>query len=111
MLRGEKLPRETGGVLLAAGLERNSFTLCIRSRLRQTAGSASACIFGSSGLREQWRTPSEDWAHAAVPGEWHSHPDGYGTAPSKDDYNVWAWIAEKTQVDGYPGNADVASAI
>jgi hypothetical protein len=35
-------------------------------------------------------------------GEWHSHPDGYGTAPSKDDYNVWAWIAEKTQEDGYP---------
>jgi hypothetical protein len=34
-------------------------------------------------------------------GEWHSHPNDYGTAPSGDDRNVFEWITERTTEDGY----------
>ena len=34
-------------------------------------------------------------------GEWHSHPNGFGTAPSGDDRKVFEWITEKTTEDGY----------
>ena len=35
-------------------------------------------------------------------GEWHSHPDAYGTEPSGDDKRVFGWLAEHTARDSNP---------
>ena len=43
-------------------------------------------------------------------GEWHSHPDGAGTAPSEDDKQVFAWLEELRRSDGYPATMVIVGA-
>lgn len=35
-------------------------------------------------------------------GEWHSHPDGYGSEPSDDDRQVFGWLTEHAGRDSNP---------
>jgi len=35
-------------------------------------------------------------------GEWHSHPDQCSTLPSDDDMQVFAWLTERMNADGFP---------
>ena len=105
MLRGEKLPRETGGVLLGCWDLTRNLVYVVHTIASPPDSRERKCLYirGASGLREAVEdAEARTGRMLQYLGEWHSHPDGYGTAPSKDDYNVWAWIAEKTQVDGYP---------
>jgi hypothetical protein len=56
-----------------------------------------------------WQTRVEKVTHAGMAtkgmlqylGEWHSHPNGYGTAPSDDDRKIFEWITERTTEDGH----------
>lgn len=104
LLRSAGLPEETGGVLLGAWdlihhivYVADTIPAPPDSRKRVTS-----FIRGCEGLLEKV-------IHAGMAtsgmlqyvGEWHSHPNGYGTAPSDDDHNVFQWITEKTTEDGY----------
>jgi hypothetical protein len=104
-LRGEKLPRETGGVLLGCWDLTRKLVYVVHTIISPPDSKERSCLYirGVAGLREAVELAKARTGHMLqYLGEWHSHPDGYGAAPSKDDYNVWAWVKEKTQEDGYP---------
>jgi len=104
LLRLTGLPAETGGVLLG--------TWDLVSRIVYIADTVPAppdskkrvtsFIRGCEGLLDKV-------AHAGratsgmlqYVGEWHSHPNGFGTGPSGADRKVFEWITEKTTEDGY----------
>jgi integrative and conjugative element protein (TIGR02256 family) len=103
-LRAATLPAETGGVLLG--------TWDLVHRIVYVAGTIPAppdskkrvtsFIRGREGLLDEVvRAGKATSGMLQYIGEWHSHPNGYGTAPSGDDRNVFEWITEKTIEDGY----------
>jgi integrative and conjugative element protein (TIGR02256 family) len=103
--RRNKLPSETGGVLLGCwDLIRNlvyvvhSIASPIDSTERRTL-----YIRGSAGLKEAVDSAATRTAFMLrYVGEWHSHPDGFESEPSPDDMILWQWLNEKTRQDGFP---------
>jgi hypothetical protein len=103
--RADKLPNETGGVLIGD---------CDMQRRRiYLVGSIAAppdsvewpthYIRGSRGLRKQVVTISERTdGMLRYLGEWHSHPDATRCEPSSDDQKAYGWLAEHMIVEGYP---------
>lgn len=103
--REQKLPNETGGVLLGAfDLERS--ILYLADALPSPPDSEewpTLYIRGSSGLREAV-DHVQDMTHGMIEyvGEWHSHPCGARTAASQDDLQVFAWLTSLMEADGLP---------
>jgi proteasome lid subunit RPN8/RPN11 len=105
-IREEKLPNETGGVLLG------SFD--VERRIVYVADTIASppdsdewpfhYIRGCSGLRAEVEAMCNltDGMLEYV-GEWHSHPHGCGAAPSGDDRRVFSWISDNMALDGLPG--------
>ncbi len=103
--RGEKLPNETGGVLVGThDMQRK--VLYVVDTLPSPPDSTewpTVYIRGSRGL-----TPRVDEigrltaGNLVYVGEWHSHPDGYGTEPSSDDRKAFAWLADIMNTAGLP---------
>jgi integrative and conjugative element protein (TIGR02256 family) len=103
-LRAVGLPQETGGVLLGTwDLIRRIVYVADTipappdSRKRETSF-IRGCDELLDSVMQAGRTTSGMLQYV---GEWHSHPNGYGTAPSDDDRNVFKWTTEKTTEDGY----------
>jgi len=104
-LRQERLPNETGGVLIGSlDLQRriayivDSIPSPVDSREWPTL-----YIRGTQGLEPQVRS----YCAAAggmleYIGEWHSHPDRCSTAPSQNDLQVFSWLTTKMNVEGLP---------
>ena len=104
-VRSEKLPNETGGVLLGSWdlTRRTVYVVETIAAPPDSEERSTLFIRGSSGLRDQVKKAGErTGGMIQYMGEWHSHPDGYGTVPSGDDCNVFSWLSEKTQEDGFP---------
>jgi integrative and conjugative element protein (TIGR02256 family) len=104
LLRLTGLPAETGGVLLG--------TWDLVSRIVYIADTIPAppdskkrvtsFIRGCEGLLDKVaHTGRATSGMLQYVGEWHSHPNGFGTGPSGDDRKVFEWITEKTTEDGY----------
>ena len=102
MLRKDKLPNETGGVLLGTyDLERK--IIYIVDALPSPPDSEewpTLYIRGCEGLCEMVTNLSKK-VHGMIAyiGEWHTHPDGAGASPSNDDLKVVKWL------DGIMGSA------
>lgn len=104
MLRSTGLPAETGGVLLGTWdlVNRIVYIADTIPAPSDSKKRVTSFIRGCEGLLDKV-------THAAratsgmlqYVGEWHSHPNGIGTAPSNDDRKVFEWITEKTTEDGY----------
>jgi len=103
--RREKLPNETGGVLLG------SFD--VSRRLLYVAASTGSppdsveypvhYIRGCEGLREEVRQAEiRTGGMLQYVGEWHSHPEGCGCDASADDRTVFEWIRTYMQPEGLP---------
>jgi hypothetical protein len=104
-LRDEKLPNETGGVLIGShDLERRIIYLV--DTVPSPADSKewpTLYIRGAEGLADEVRrieSVTGGWLTYA--GEWHSHPDGAGVHPSGDDRKVFEWLTEHMVPDGLP---------
>uniref|UniRef100_A0A372IJP3 Thiamine biosynthesis protein ThiF n=1 Tax=Paracidobacterium acidisoli TaxID=2303751 RepID=A0A372IJP3_9BACT len=104
LLRLTGLPAETGGVLLGTW-DLTSRIVYIADTIPAPPDSkkrVTSFIRGCEGLLDKV-------AHAGratsgmlqYVGEWHSHPNGFGTGPSGDDRKVFEWITEKATEDGY----------
>lgn len=104
-LRSERLPNETGGVLVGMyDLPRKIVyvvdTIPSPADSRETPVSY---IRGCEGLAERVTEIAEETAgEVQYVGEWHSHPDGYGCEPSQDDVNLFANITDRMTAAGYP---------
>lgn len=104
LLRSAGLPEETGGVLLGMWdlIHRIVYVADTIPAPPDSTKRVTSFIRGCEGLLE--RMASAGIATNGMlqyVGEWHSHPNGYGTAPSDDDRNVFQWITERTTEDGY----------
>ncbi|MGA7741100.1 MAG: ThiF family adenylyltransferase [Polyangia bacterium] len=103
--RAEKLPNETGGVLLGSfDMERS--ILYLVDALPSPPDSEewpTLYIRGSKGLRQAVDLVSEK-THGMLEyaGEWHSHPAGASASASLDDRTVFAWISSLMEADGLP---------
>ena len=105
-LRKEKLPNETGGVLIGAfDLERK--IIYIMDAIESPPDSTEHPTFyirGSKGLEQIVRNIENHTAQKLhYIGEWHSHPDGCSTAQSNNDKNLLDQISKYMSIDGgYP---------
>lgn len=104
-LRGEKLPGETGGALIGCwDLSRSTlYIVDVTGAPSDSIERPTAFIRGSKQLPEWLQAISRITGGAGeYVGEWHSHPDGYGTSPSPDDKKVFMWVEEHLDRDGLP---------
>ena len=104
-LREQKLPNETGGVLLGS-FDVERLILYITDALPSPPDSQewpTLYIRGSQGLR-QAVDHVQQTTHGMIEyvGEWHSHPRGAATAASHDDLEVFAWLTSLMEGDGLP---------
>jgi proteasome lid subunit RPN8/RPN11 len=105
-LRAERLPNETGGILVGSfDVERRIIYVVdtipspIDSEERRTL-----YIRGCEGLQAQLaRAREQTFEQLEYVGEWHSHPDGFDCLPSGDDLNVLSWLTTHMNADGVPG--------
>lgn len=104
-LRGERLPKETGGALLGCwDLSRSILYVAhITGAPTDSVEKPTAFIRGSNDL-SMWISQVSRLTGRAIEyvGEWHSHPDGYSTQPSKCDRQVFQWIEDHLSIDGIP---------
>ncbi len=104
-LRAERLPNETGGVLIGMyDLPRR--TVYVVDTVHSPADSKekpTLYIRGCEGLEERVAAIGTETAgELEYIGEWHSHPDGFDCAPSNDDLNLFANITDRMTAAGYP---------
>lgn len=104
-LRSAKLPNETGGVLIGVhDMQRQ--IVYIADALESPEDSVewpTLFIRGCAELREAVEThKSATLGNLEYIGEWHSHPDRVGCAPSPDDERLFDWIAEHMVLDERP---------
>lgn len=104
-MRENKLPNETGGVLLGSfDVERR--ILYIVDALSSPPDSEewpTLYIRGCRGLAEAVDALTKK-THGMLEyvGEWHSHPKSISPTASHDDFDVFAWLASLMQADGLP---------
>ncbi|WP_424522008.1 Mov34/MPN/PAD-1 family protein [Rubrivirga sp.] len=103
--RAQRLPRETGGVLLGT-IDLVCRDIAVVAHVPSPPDSEewpTAYIRGVEGLPETLA-----WVGAATGGqvsyvgEWHSHPPGVPPRPSADDSSLFEWLADHRAQDGLP---------
>ena len=103
--REEKLPVETGGVLIGTiDLERSTvYVVDVLPSPPDSEEWPNAYIRGSSGLKRNVdRIEDSSGGILHYLGEWHSHPNGSSTCPSEDDMELFSWLSDKMTKDGLP---------
>lgn len=103
--RDNKLPNETGGVLVGS-YDMQRKIVYVADYLPSPPDSEewpTHYIRGCQGLREQVEKIHEiTEKQLEYIGEWHSHPPNCGVEPSQDDRKVFAWISKYMTADGLP---------
>lgn len=110
--REERLPNETGGVLIGAIDEehRRIYVVLSVPSPPDSVEWPTRYIRGYQGLRH--RVEEIDALTAGeltYIGEWHSHPQGYSCEASSDDQHVLQWLIDERAVDGVPGVMAIVS--
>lgn len=110
-LRASRLPNETGGVLIGSfDLDRR--IIYVVDTIPSPPDSEewpTLYIRGAKGLAASVRAIEEQTGHMLqYVGEWHSHPNGYSCRPSSDDCQVFAWLTELMDQDGFPALMAIA---
>jgi len=104
-LRNERLPSETGGVLLGYYDFNVSAVTVVAALPAPTDSKSSPGWFerGVAGLAEAVREASRRTAGVVdYIGEWHSHPPKHSASPSKDDLIQLYDLARRMAEDGLP---------
>lgn len=104
-LRQERLPNETGGVLIGT-FDTQRRRLYVAHQVPSPPDSEewpTAYVRGVAGLKETLSDISE-WTAGQLTyiGEWHSHPDSRSTRPSADDEELFEWLRQHRLRDGLP---------
>ena len=103
--RNERLPSETGGVLVGAfDMQRRKIYLVdgIPSP-PDSEETGTGYIRGVAGLAEALEEASQKtFGQSGYVGEWHAHPDGHFALPSGDDRELFQWLVQRRRPDGVP---------
>jgi len=104
-LRQQSLPNETGGVVLGY-YDFNINTVVVVTGLPAPLDSKSAPIFFERGFKELDQVLEDVSKRTADQvcyiGEWHSHPPGSSTSPSRNDLIQLADLSQTMADDGLP---------
>lgn len=104
-LREDKLPNETGGVLIGA-YDLSRRIVYVVDTVPSPPDSAewpTLYVRGSEGLLDQiGEITSRSGGQLEYVGEWHSHPAGCPPLPSADDLTVFTWLTEHMDHAGLP---------
>lgn len=104
--RAEKLPDETGGVLLAH-VDVHRRIVYVTHQIPAPPDSKrqpTMYIRGAQGLAAVYDEISKRTLNNLVYiGEWHSHPNRSACSPSSHDLEAGVWLAEKTREGSLPG--------
>lgn len=109
--RTERLPHETGGVLLGiTDTSRRSVHIVTALPAPQdSTGSVTAFERGVSGLAAAVKDAAERSLHQVrYVGEWHSHPRGSSTRPSTTDIRQLCWLTQELESEGVPALMAIA---
>lgn len=109
--RGNKLPNETGGVLIGSYDLMRKVVYVVDSIPSPPDSKAWPTLYirGSKGLpKEVQRISRTTDGQLEYVGEWHSHPDGCSCLPSNDDLKVFAWLTENMADTGLPALMAIA---
>ena len=105
-LRHEKLPKETGGVLLGV-VDITRRSIHVVHALREpgdSCGSETRFERGIVDLRDQVNSAMlATMQQVRYIGEWHSHPGGSSAMPSRTDLAQLAWLRQELENEGLPG--------
>jgi hypothetical protein len=102
-IRRDKLPNETGGVLLGSFDLGRRIVYVVESipSPPDSIERPMAYIRGCQGLLEAVHAVEKNTGGMLqYVGEWHSHPDGFSVNPSGDDRAEFEWLAGYMQADG-----------
>ncbi len=103
--RANKLPNETGGVLVGSYDMQRKIVYVVDCLLSPPDSEEwpTHYIRGCQGLRSQVEKIQEITENQLeYVGEWHSHPPNCSVKPSPDDRKVFKWISDHMIVDGLP---------
>ena len=103
--RTNKLPNETGGVLVGSYDMQRKIVYVVDCLLSPPDSEEwpTHYIRGCQGLRSQVEKIQEITENQLeYVGEWHSHPPNCSVKPSPDDRKVFEWISDHMIVDGLP---------
>ena len=103
--RLEKLPNETGGVIVGAhDMERKIlYAADVLPSPPDSTEWPNLYIRGCEGLAHHVEEIGQITdGQLGYVGEWHSHPRGHTPSPSTEDRKAFAWLQEYMDVDGLP---------
>jgi hypothetical protein len=103
--RANKLPNETGGVLIGSYDMQRKIVYIVDTILSPPDSHEWPTVYirGYSGLKqglERVTRITDD--RLDYVGEWHSHPAGIGCVPSQDDQQAFIWLTQVMEIDGHP---------
>lgn len=103
--RADKLPKETGGILLGFVDFKDSITYIVDiiPSPPDSKEYPTAYYRGISGVHEKLENIYK-YTHGNIYylGEWHSHPSGCSLRMSDDDKKLFTWIEDHLSSKGYP---------
>jgi proteasome lid subunit RPN8/RPN11 len=102
-LREEKLPNETGGILIGSFDMRRKIVYVADAEAspRNSREEPSLYIRGSEGMAARLsRIEAATAGNLEYVGEWHSHPTGHSCSPSPFDLRLFGWLVELMSADG-----------
>lgn len=103
--RSERLPNETGGILIGSFDLKYNIIYIIDSVLSPPDSQEWPMTYvrGCEGLRrEVSRIQKLTLNNLGYVGEWHSHPDGHDCMPSTNDRIAFSWLIELMKIEGLP---------
>ena len=103
--RAAKLPNETGGILIGTYDMQRKIVYIVDTILSPPDSQEWPTVYirGYRGLRQSLdRIKAVTMDNLQYVGEWHSHPQGYGCNPSKDDQQAFNWLTNVMGADGLP---------
>lgn len=105
-LRDEKLPLETGGVLIGS-YDMQRRIIYVVDTIPSPPDSEEkpiSYIRGCVGLRDKVeKVSNKTQKRLEYVGEWHSHPKGYSGEPSEYDIKLLEYVSRLMKYDGHPG--------
>jgi integrative and conjugative element protein (TIGR02256 family) len=103
--RSEKLPNETGGVLIGARDTKRRIVYVVESLPSPLDSTEWPTVYirGKQGLRRRLEEIRQITGnHLGYIGEWHSHPRGHSPSPSSDDHRAFQWLSDMLALEGLP---------
>jgi len=104
-LRADRLPRETGGVLVGAFDKQRKilYVVDVINSPPDSQEQPTLYIRGSAGLSAELERIRRVTAGGLdYVGEWHSHPEGVPCRCSPDDRRVFQWLTDLMRPEGSP---------